>query len=160
MNYVSENNREIRELVLNLLGSGFSNAKRINFSVSYSQSRKLSVITVEVSPSSTIHALLFFYTRAFSLYDAFIYKSRTFHRLSGVGGSLARMDEINRFMLEKLPRYNPIAARKIAEETGSKCDAELKDQQIQRMKDRLRIEKDSNQSLRNQLKALRARNNR
>ena len=157
MNYYSENNNEVRELVLKLLGGGLSNVKRINFSVSYSQNRKLSVVTIEASPSPTIQGLIFFYSRSLKLYDAIAYRGRQFRRINRSGDSLKRMDRINRFILEKIPRFSPIAIRKIKEASTSDSGNELKDQQIQRLKDRLRIQQDTNQGLRNQLKALRDR---
>jgi hypothetical protein len=56
-----------------------------------------------------------------------------------------------------IQRYNPIAQRKIEEETSSANEIESKDHQIQHMKDMLRIERDTVQSLRNQIKMLKAK---
>lgn len=158
MNFFSENNPELRELVLKLLGGGFSSARRINFSVSYSQPRKMSVITIEAYPASAIHALIFFYTRSLRLFDAIVYRQRMFRRINRSGDSLKRLDYINRFILKKLPTFSPIANRRIKE--ASTSGDEVKDQQIQHFKDRIRIAQETNRSLRNQLKALRARQKR
>jgi len=159
MNYFSDNS-EVRELVLKLLGGGFSNAKRINFSVSYAQNRKLSIITIEAYPSSTIHALIFIYTRSLRLFDVLAYRGRLFRRINRSGDALKRLDRINQFILKKIPRLSPIAIKRIKEGSNRDSSNDLKTQQIQHLKDRIRIEKESNRSLRNQLKALRARQNR
>ncbi len=155
MNFYSETNNEVRQAVLSLLGEGFENAKRINFSISYSQNRKLSIVTIEISPSALIHGLIFFYTRGLKLYDAIVYRNKRFARLNRSGDSLQRIDRINRFLLDKLPNYSPVALKKIKETASGDDDA--KDLQIQRLKDRLEITTATNRSLRNQIKALRAR---
>jgi hypothetical protein len=157
MNYYDDNSHDVRDLVLKLLGAGLTNVKRINFSVSYSQNRKLSAVIIEPSPSSTIQALIFFYTRSLRLYDAIGYRGRRLYRINRSGDSLKRLDRLNQFILKKSPRFSPISIRKIKEETNSDIGDELKDQQIQRLKDRLQIEKDNNRSLRNQMKVLRTR---
>jgi hypothetical protein len=160
MNFYSENNNELRELVLKLLGGGLPSVKRINFSVSYSQNRKLSIVTIEAAPRATIQALIFIYSRSLSLYDAIGYRGRRFYRINRSGDSLKRLDKINQFILKKIPRTSPIAIRKIKEGSVSDTGDEMKDQQIQHLKDRNRIEKETNRSLRNQMKALRARQTR
>ena len=69
MNYFAKHS-EFIDLVLKLLGSGFGNPTKVNIGVSYSQTKRLSTITIEVSPSAVIHSLIFFYTRGLTLYDA------------------------------------------------------------------------------------------
>jgi hypothetical protein len=157
MNFFSENNKELRELVLQLLGGRFSNAKRVNFSVSYAQNRKLSTVVIEVSPCSTVHALIFFYTRSLRLLDAINYRNRRYFRITRSGDALKRIDRINKFILSKIPKLSPIALRRIREEDDSDGSDELMKQQIQHLKDKNRIEQDVSRSLRNQIKGLRSR---
>jgi hypothetical protein len=156
MNYFTTN-KYVLESVLKLLGSGFSDAKQVNFGVSYTQNRKMSVIVIEVSPSTIVHSLLFFYSKGMLLYDVFSYKSKSCFRVLQSGQSFKHIDKINKFLMNGIQRYNPIAQRKIEEETSSANEIESKDHQIQHMKDMLRIERDTVQSLRNQIKMLKAK---
>ena len=60
---------------------------------------------------------------------------------------------VKRYILKKMP----LVRQDIEEEMDSDAEIESKDQQIQHLKDMLRIQRDTNQSLRNQIKALKAR---
>jgi hypothetical protein len=154
MNYITSNEK-LRESVLKLLGSGFSNSTKISIGVSYSQMRKITVVDIEVFPSSLVHSLIFFYSRTMRLYDVIYYKNRRYFRVSQQGKSFELVDKINRFLMTKIPRYNPLSQRKIYE--GEDSRIEMKDQQIQHLKDRLRIQQDTIRSLRNQLKVVKSR---
>ena len=161
MNYYSEHNKDIRDAVLKLLGGGCTNAKRVNFSVSYSQNRKRSIVVIELVPCSTIHGLIFIYTRSLSLYDAFSYRNKRFLRIRPSGDALKLINQMNKFILSKIPTFSPISLRRIKEESGSSDSGDqLKKQQIQKLKDRNRIEKEVSRGLRNQIKALRDRERR
>jgi predicted RNase H-like nuclease (RuvC/YqgF family) len=56
-----------------------------------------------------------------------------------------------------IQKFNPIAQRKIEEEMKSDTEIETKEQQIQHLKDRLRIQQDTITSLRNQIKMVKAK---
>ena len=158
MNFYTEHNPEIRQAVVKLLRGGFPNVKRVNFSVSYAQNRKISIVTVELVPVSVTHGLIFFYTRSLRLVDSFSYRNGRFYRIARTGDALKLINLINKFILTKLPRLSPIALRRIKEESGrSDGGDELKKQQIQHLKDKNRIEQDVSRSLRNQIKGLRSR---
>lgn len=55
-------------------------------------------------------------------------------------------------MLTVIPKMNPYAARGLDEDDGLDSKLAMKDAQMQHQKDMLRIERDRNQSLSNQLK--------
>ena len=154
MNYFTTNT-EFRDSVLKLLGGGFSNVTKISIGVSYSQLRKMSVVEIEVFPSSIVHSLIFFYSRTLRLYDVICYKNRRYFRVSQQGSSFKLVDKINRFLMTKIPKSNPLSQRKIYEDADEENN--MKDYQIQHLKDRLRIEQDTNRSLRNQLKVKKSR---
>jgi hypothetical protein len=156
MNYTTTN-REFRESVLELIGTGFTNATKINLGVSYSQNRKLSIVMIEVSPSPIIHSLIFFYTRGLELHDVLCYRQKRFIRVNRSGDAFENVDRINRYLLKHLPKASPIAPKKIDEQTGRNRDVGIKDEQIQRLKDRIRIHIETNRSLRNQIKFLKDR---
>jgi len=156
MNYFTTN-KDVLDSVLKLLGSGFSDARQVNFGVSYTQNRKMSVIVIEVSPSTIVHSLIFFYSKGMMLYDVFSYKSKSCFRVLQSGQSFKHVDKINKFLMNGIQKYNPIAQRKIEEEMNSETEIETKDNQIQHLKDRTSIEQGKNRSLQNQIKALKAR---
>jgi hypothetical protein len=157
MNFYSEHNAKIDNDVHELLGMDSQGSKRINFAVSYSQNRKLSVVVIEVSPSTIIHSLVFFYTRGLTLLDAWRYRNRQFQRIPRGGDSLQRIDRLNKFILMMIPEYAPVGPRRISEaDSVTTADNDRKDQQIQRLKDRIRVEQDISRGLRNQIKTLRA----
>ena len=157
MNFYTEHHPEIRDAVVKLLRGGFPNVKRVNFSVSYAQNRKISIVTVELVPVSVTHGLIFFYTRSLRLMDAFSYRNGRFFRITRSGEALKLIDLINKFILTKIPRLSPIALRRIKEDSSSDGGDDLKKQQIQHLKDKNRIEQDVSRSLRNQIKSLRTR---
>jgi hypothetical protein len=157
MNYYSENNKELKEAVASLLSISTAAFRRVNFGVSYSQNRKMSMVTIEVYPSSTLQGIILVYTRGLKLYDALTYRSKRFFRISQHRKSLQHLDRITQYLSERIPQFNPVSPRKIDEESDEKDKLEKKDQQIQQLKDRNRIEKDVSRSLRNQMRVLRAR---
>jgi hypothetical protein len=154
MNYVTTIPK-VRDAVMQLLGTGFSDAQKVHIGVTYSQTRKLSIIIIEVSPTPIIHSLIFFYSRNMTLSDVLFYRNKRYVRIGQGGKAFKCVDFINRFLLNKIPRYSPYIQKKIEEEANS--EIESKDNQIQHLKDMLRIQRDTNQSLRNQIKALRAK---
>ncbi|MGD0036480.1 MAG: hypothetical protein ABSC53_04215 [Bacteroidota bacterium] len=158
MNYYTTN-EDVLESVKKLLGGGFSDAKQVNFGVAYSHNRKMSVVVIELSPSTIVNSLLFFYSKGMTLYDVFSYKSKSCFRVAQSGQSVKHIDRINKFLMNGIQRYNPIAQRKIEEEMNSETEIETKDNQIQHLKDRLSIEQEKNRSLQNQIKALKAKKN-
>lgn len=159
MNYYTTNH-DVLDSVKSIIGSGFSDAKQVNIGVEYSQNRKMSVIVIELSPSTIVNSLVFFYSKGLALYDVISYKSKHFVRVAQSGQSFKHVDRINKFLMNGIAKYNPIAQRKIAEETDSDNEIQSKENQIIRLKDLLRIQRDTNASLRNQVKAEKAKNNR
>lgn len=72
--------------------------------------------------------------------------------------TLKQIERIDKIVSQEIPDTGLLARREIAEDLKSNDEVERKNQEIQRLKDRLRIEKEINRSLRNQMKALKARN--
>jgi hypothetical protein len=146
MNYVSTNNTELKESVATLLGIGKSQIQKINFSVSYTQNRKMSIVIIEVYPSPTIQAIFLFYTRGLKLHDTICYRSKRSFRVNRSNKSLQHIDRITKYLSERIPQFNPMTPRKIEEESDEEERLNRKDQQIQSLKDRNRVEKEINRS--------------
>jgi hypothetical protein len=157
MNYFSRD-EDIKQSVLKLLGGGFSKKiERVNFGVAYSQNRKLSVIIIEVAPSSIIHSIVLFYTKGVVLYDAVTFKNKRFFRIVRGTKAFGQVEKISEMLLKEIPKSNPYMARELDEEVDLDSRLQMKNAQIQHLKDRLRIEAGKNQNLRNQIKVLKHR---
>jgi hypothetical protein len=163
MNYTSENT-DLRSWVLSLLGDGFESTRSVSIGVSYGQGRRLTVIVVEVAPTSIVHGLLFFYSRGLRLFGAYVCRNNRFFRISRSKDALQKVDAVNRHLMKSIPKSNPISPRKIREDGASEDSDDRQDAEIQKLKDqnriqreRNRIEKDMAKSLRNQIKVLKAK---
>ncbi len=162
MNYTSEN-KDLRRWALSLLGDGFESTRSVSIGVSYGQGRRLTVIVVEVAPTSIVHGLLFFYSRGLRLFGAYVCRSNRFYRISRSKDALQKIDAVNRYLFQRIPKSCPIAPRQIREDEPSEDLDNGKDAEIQRLKDqnriereRGRIERDVVKGLRTQLKLLKA----
>ncbi|MBU2491296.1 MAG: hypothetical protein KJ571_01625 [Bacteroidetes bacterium] len=151
MNFITKNS-ELRKEVIELLGEKLSYDGIVNFSVSYSQNQRITFIVVELSRSSVLHCLIFVYTRSLVLYDVQRYKNKTFHRINFNGNAMKRIKFINEFILRNINRSNPIPKKKLKEVVIENMKNEVKDYQIQKLKDQINIMKIRNRSLHNHLK--------
>jgi len=71
--------------------------------------------------------------------------------------TLKQIERIDQFLSQELPNTGSLARRDIAEDSKTNDEVERKKQEIQRLKDRVRIEREINRSLRNQMKTIKAR---
>ncbi len=151
-------NSEFLGLVMKLLGNGFDNPKQVEIAISHSQGNRLSIITMQVSPTAIVHSLIFFYTLELALFDAISYKNKELFRVERNSESFHAVEKINRYLLaEKMRKRNLFAENEIPEKEKDDGRIESKNQQIEHLKDRLRIEAGKNQSLRNQIKVFKSR---
>jgi hypothetical protein len=118
----------------------------------------MSVVIMSVAPTAVVHALILFYKNGAVLYDVVGYKNKKYNRINHSGHAVEKIDHVGRFILEELPKRNSYIRHKIEEEMGSDCAIKTKEQDIQRLKDRIRILQDTNGSLHNQIKSLKAKN--
>lgn len=146
MNYFSKD-KDLIKAVAKLLGDGFNMAERVNFGVSYSQNRKLSVVIVELMPTASIHSLIFFYSRSLSLYDVVAYKNKRYYKVNRGNKEFGDVEKINQIVIKDIPKRNPINARELDEEVEQ-------DYALEHQKDLLRIARETIRSLRNQIKSL------
>lgn len=151
MNFTSKNS-ELRKEVEGLIGEKLSNDGIVNFSVSYSQNHKLSLVVIELSRTAVLHSLIFIYTRGLTLYDVQRYKNKMFHRINFNGHDMKKISFINDFILRNINRSNPVPDRKLKEVVVDNMKDDVKDFQIKRLRDQMKILRDQIQSLRNQLK--------
>jgi len=75
MNFYSTN-KDLLNGLSKLFNISLTNDMRINYSVSYSKKRRLSIVIIELSYTPIVHSLIFFYNRGISLYDVVLYDRR------------------------------------------------------------------------------------
>jgi predicted RNase H-like nuclease (RuvC/YqgF family) len=112
-----------------------------------------------MSPTPIVHALTFYYSRSFSLYDVVRYKQRQIKRIGTGTSPINEIHKLNKFIMKNISRSNQTGERRIKEDLINEVDCVSKDYQIQSLKDRLKIARDTIQSLRNKIEQLRKRKN-
>lgn len=149
------NDPKIISLVNEIFDNEFPSNVRVNFSVCYSQNKSMSIVVIEMSKTPFVHALFFFYSRSFGLYDVIRYKQKHWKRLNTSGNGIDKIHSLNKLILKHIARSNPSGERKIKEELLNETDCISKDYQIQSLRDRLKIANDTIRSLQNKIKHLR-----
>ena len=118
----------------------------------------MSVVVIEMARTPFVHALMFFYSRSFNLYDVVRYKQKQVKKLGSATSPNDEIQKLNKFILKKIPRSNQTGERRIKEELLTEVDCVSKEYQIQSLRDRLKIANDTILSLQNKIKQLRRSN--
>ena len=148
---------EFLDSVLELLDNGFDNPKRVDIAISYSQGNRVSIITMQVSPTAIVHSLTFYYDSALNLFDCVGYKNKTIFRVGQESEAFQFVGKVNCYLLENSLKRS-LYAEEQTKEVGHDAERiKSKIQEIQHLKDRLRIEAGKNQSMRNQIKVFKKR---
>lgn len=146
------NDPQIIKIVNEIFDNDFSSNVRVNFSVCYSQQKRMSTIVIEMSPTPIVHSLIFYYSRSFSLYDVVRYKQKQIKRLGTATSPINEIHKLNKYILKHISRSNQTGERRIKEELINEVDCVSKDYQIQSLKNQLRIARDTIKSLRDKIK--------
>lgn len=134
-----------------------TDSMKINYSVSYSQMRRLSIVTLELTNTHIIHSLIFFYTRSFGLYDVIYYRQKKMIR--NIDSKFIKyIHRINKKILKNIPKINKHNYSKLKEVNEDSRKNEMKDIEIENLKNKLRHSKDTVSSLRNQIKTMKEKN--
>ena len=156
MNFYSTN-KDLLNGLSKMFHISLTKDMRINYSVSYSQKRRLSIVIIELSYTPIVHSLIFFYNRGISLYDVILYDRRKIIR-RGPSGLLKYIDKINKQILKNIPRINRIYHYRIRENEEGRREDKLNDIENDNLKNKLRLSKDTISSLRRQIKNLKSKN--
>ena len=157
MNYFVEDNPEIIAAIAALLGCQQSSIKHVKFAVSNPNNENPSIVTVDIYPVPMLQALFFIYTPDSRLHDVIAYRGERFVRVNRDGKAIQHIDSINCYLLEHCAKVSPDESIQIDEEDDEQDKLKQKDLQIQQLRDRNRVDKNTIQSLRNQMKILRAK---
>ena len=156
MNFYSKDETLLKELS-KLFNIPLNNNMKVNYSVSYSQNRRLSIVVIELSFTPIVHSLIFFYSRSLTLYDVLFYHQKRFQRLTN-SSFRKYVDKINKKILRNLPRINKFHYSQIKEFDENNRKEELLNIEIDNLKNNLRLSKDTISNLRRQIKNLKSKN--
>jgi gas vesicle protein len=147
----------MKNIITELFDNDIQIEDRVNFSVSYSQNRSMSVVTIQISRTSAVHALMFFYTRAYSLYDVIRYNRKQIVRMKSSSKHIKLINEVNKYILKKISKNDPTTQRKLSEVISmiKEDNQEACDARIESLKNDLRVARDMNKSLRDKIRRLR-----
>jgi hypothetical protein len=153
MNFYADDNPEIIAAVAALLKCDESGIEQVKFAVSYPHNGNHSITTLEIYPVPMLQALFFIYTPGRTLSDVIAFRNNRSVRVSMDGKSGILVYQISRYMMGHVGEM----PTKVEEEENEVDKLKQKDLQIQQLRDRNRVDKNTIQSLRNQAKILRNR---
>lgn len=152
MNY-STDNTEIKKAMETIFNTKLSQNSKVNFSVSYSQQRKLSMVVVQVDGLNFYHALILVYTKSLSLYDVVKY-NKSYVRKYGILSKLTPpVTLIKNYVSKNIPSYNPLTNRKLREDFA----VDNVDLKIENLKNQIEQLKNKNRSYRDEIQNLKDR---
>lgn len=160
MNFYTDDNPEIIAAVAALLKCEESSIQHLKLAVSYPDTGIPSIVTVDIYPVPRLEALFFIYTGDQALHDVIAFRDKRFVRANRNGKAVQHIDRINNYLLKYIVDAMPDASMDIHEEDDEQDKLKQKDLQIQQLRDRNRVDKNTIQSLRNQMKMLRAQKTR
>ena len=150
MNYTTKN-KEVLRAMETIFGQKFANNSITNFSVAYSQHRKLSIVVVQIEGANFYHALILVYTKSLMLYDVVKYYKSTVRKYGILSKYTPPVEIIKKFITKKIPPYNPLTNKKLSEEIAD----DKTDFRIENLKNQIEQLKNKDKSRRYEIKTLR-----
>ena|ERR1035437_4598348 len=152
MNYTT-NNPDILKAMETIFNTKFPQNSIVNFAVSYSQHRKLSLVVVQFDGANFYHALILVYTKGLSLYDVVKYNKSVVRRYGILSKLTPPVTLIKNYISKYIPSNNPLTNRKLKE--GNAVDNE--DLKIDNLKNQIEQLKNKNRSYRDEIQNLKDR---
>ncbi len=152
MNYYTQN-KEVLKAMEDIFGTRFSQNSRINFSISYSQHRKMSMAIIQVDGGGFHHALILVFTMSLTLYDVVKYYKSYVRKYGILSKYTQPVAVIKSFIIKNIPQYNPLTIRKLREENAD----DKKDFKIDNLKNQIEQLKNKNRSYRDEIQNLKDR---
>ena len=147
-------NKDILTAMGEIFDQKFTANSRINFSISYSQHRKMSIAVVQIEGAGFYHALILVFTMSLTLYDVVKYY-KSYVRKYGILSKLTPpVEVIKKFIFRNIPQYNPLTVRKLREDVADdKTDFKIEQlkNQIEQLKNKNRAYRDEIQNLRDRI---------
>jgi hypothetical protein len=152
MNY-STDNTDIKKAMETIFDTKLPQNSKVNFSISYSQQRKLSMVVVQIDGLNFYHALILIYTKSLNLYDVVRY-NKSYVRKYGLMSKLTPpVTIIKNYVSKNIPSYNPLTNRKLKEDMAADTD----DFKIEHLKNQIEQLKNKNRSYRDEIQNLKDR---
>jgi type II secretory pathway component GspD/PulD (secretin) len=152
MNY-STTNQDILRAIETIFNTKFPQNSKVNFAVSYSQHRKLSMVIVQVDGANFYHALILVYNKGLSLYDVVKYNKSVVRRYGILSKLTPPVTLIKNYVSKYIPSNNPLTSRKLKEENA----ADNEDLKIDNLKNQIEQLKNKNRSYRDEIQNLKDR---
>ena len=157
MNFYSDDNPDPRQEVAALLNCNARNIELLKFAVSNPDDGNPSIMTVEIYPVPMLDALFFIYSGDQALHDVIAFRNKRFVRVNRNERAIQHIDRLNDYLLERVTNVMPGASKEIYTEDDEQDKLMQKDLQIQQLRDRNRVDKNTIQSLRTQLRISKGR---
>ena len=154
MEFQIDHNPEIITAVAELLNCAQPSIEYVKFAMANPVNGNASITTMEIYPVPTLDALFFIYTGGKTLQDVIAFRDKRFIRVNMNGRSGKLVDQISRYLTGHVAEV----PMELDEDEDEKDRLKQKDLQIQQLRDRNRVDKNTIQSVRAQLKMLRSRN--
>ncbi len=152
MNFYTQN-KEVLTAMEDIFDQKFANNSRVNFSISYSQHRKMSMALVQIEGGGFHHALILVFTMSLTLYDVVKYYKSYVRKYGIMSKYSPPVNVIKKFIFKNIPPYNPLTVRKMREgESDDKMDFK-----IEQLKNQLEQCKNKNINYRNEIANLKDR---
>ena len=152
MNYYTQN-KEVLKAMEDIFGQKFASNSRVNFSISYSQHRKMSMAIIQVDGGGFHHALILVFTMSLTLYDVVKYYKSYVRKYGILSKYTQPVAVIKSFIIKNIPQYNPLTIRKLREENAD----DKKDFKIDNLKNQIEQLKNKNRSYRDEIQNLKDR---
>jgi hypothetical protein len=156
MNYFTQN-KEVRTAMETIFSQKFASSARVNFSISYSQHRKMSMALVQIEGGGFHHALILVFTMSLTLYDVVKYYKSYVRKYGIMSKYSPPVNVIKKFIFKNIPPYNPLTVRKLREgETDVKIDFKIDNlkNQISQLQNKARSYRDEISNLKDRIALL------
>jgi hypothetical protein len=160
MNYYTQN-KEVLKAMEDIFGQKFASSSRVNFSISYSQHRKMSMALVQIEGGGFHHALILVFTMSLTLYDVVKYYKSYVRKYGIMSKYSPPVNVIKKFIFKNIPPYNPLTVRKLREDNADdKINFKIENlkNQIEQLKNKNRSYRDEISNLKDRIQLLNKKN--
>jgi len=152
MNYYTQN-KEVLTAMENIFGQKFARNSKVNFAVSYSENRKMTMVLVQVVGIGSYHGLILVFTYSLTLFSVIKFNKNNVRSYGIFSKHSPPVEIIKKFIFRNIPPYNPLTVRKLREgDNDDKIDFK-----IEHLKNQIEQLKNKNRSYRDEIKNLKDR---
>lgn len=151
MNFFTTN-KQVLEAMSTIFDQKFASNSKVNFAVSYSENRKMTMVVVQVVRAGFYHGLILVFTNSLTLYSVIKFNKNYIRNYGIFSKHSPPVDIIRKFIFRNIPPYNPLPVRKLKEGDGDETDLK-----IEKLKNQIGQLKNSSRGYRDEINNLRKR---